>query len=90
MGDRGVLEVSYDRGGFRANTQDDGLVLLDQTAWAEIHNESRGAFGAMLRHFLACIRGDTEYRGATPEEAVESMRVACRLVEDSERPERHP
>jgi predicted dehydrogenase len=90
MGDRGVLEVSYDRGGFRANTQDDGLVLLDQSAWAEIHNESRGAFGAMLRHFLACIRGDTEYRGATPEEAMESMRVACRLVEDSQRTERRP
>jgi UDP-N-acetylglucosamine 3-dehydrogenase len=85
MGEHGVLEVSFDRGGFRSNTEEDGIALLDQTGWAEIHGEPRGAFGAMLRHFLACIRGDTEYHGATPEDAIESMRVAMRLVEASEK-----
>lgn len=84
MGEHGVLEVAFDQCGFRSNTEEDGIALLDQTGWAEIHSESRGAFGAMLRHFLACMRGDTEYKGATPENAMESMRVARRLVEASQ------
>jgi UDP-N-acetylglucosamine 3-dehydrogenase len=88
MGARGVLEVSFDRGGFRANTEEDGIALLDQTGWAEIHGEPRGAFGAMLRHFVACLHGHSKYQGATPEDAIESMRVATRLVEDSQTRER--
>ena len=48
----------------------------------------RAVFGAMLRHFIACIRGDTPYAGATPEDAIESMRIAMRLVEDAKRQER--
>jgi predicted dehydrogenase len=88
MGDRGVLEVRNDSDGFRANTEETGIVLLDQTGWAELHGEARGAFGAMLRHFLACLRGETAYAGATPQEALEAMRVACRLIADSEREER--
>ncbi len=83
MGDRGVLEVANDAGGFRANTEGDGILLLDQTGWADIHGEPRGAFGAMLRHFVACIRGEAAYRGATPDEALEGMRVARMLVEDA-------
>ena len=83
MGEGGVLEVSFDQNGFRANTEADGMAVLDQTGWAEIHGEPRGAFGAMLRHFIACIRGEAEYRGATPEEAMESMRIAMRLVDAS-------
>lgn len=83
MGDRGVLEVRFDADGFRANTEDDGYVVLDQSGWANIHDEPRGAFGAMLRHFLAAMRGDVPYAGATPEEAMESMRVACLLAEAS-------
>ena len=88
MGNRGVLEVSFDQGGFRANTEDTGIALLDQTAWADIHGEPRGAFGAMLRHFIACIRGDAAYSGATPEDAIASMRVAIRLVEASKSKDR--
>ncbi|HXG23621.1 MAG TPA: hypothetical protein VNJ09_03625, partial [Chthonomonadales bacterium] len=88
MGDRGVLELANDRGGFRANTDDAGILLLDQTGWAEIHGEPRGAFGAMLRHYMACLRGEVSYAGASPREALESMRIARRLVEDSQRPER--
>jgi len=88
MAERGVLELANDRGGFRANLEGEGILLLDQTAWADIHNEPRGAFGAMVRHFLACLRGECTYQGAKPEEAIESMRIACRLVEDSQRPER--
>jgi predicted dehydrogenase len=83
MGDRGVLEVAFDRDGFRANLEEGGILLLDQTAWDDIHGEPRGAFGAMLRHFLACLRGDTPYRGASPEEALESLRIARRLVADA-------
>ena len=71
MGARGVLEVANDSDGFRANTEATGIALLDQTGWAEIHGEPRGAFGAMLRHFTACLRGETEYRGATAAEALE-------------------
>jgi len=87
MGDRGVLEVANDRDGFRANTEESGYAVLDQTAWADIHGEARGAFGAMLRHFLACLRGETPYLGATPTEALEAMRVACRLVADARQKE---
>lgn len=84
MGQRGVLEARYDDGGFRANLDDSGILLLDQSAWADIHGEPRGAFGAMLRHFLACVRGDAEYAGTPPEEAIESMRIARRLISDAE------
>lgn len=51
---------------------------------------SLGAFGAMLRHFLACVRGEARYQGATPQEAQESLRVARWLMEDSQREERAP
>ncbi|MBM3494273.1 MAG: hypothetical protein FJX72_08130 [Armatimonadetes bacterium] len=88
MGARGVLDCANDGGGFRANTDDAGILLLDQTGWADIHGEARGAFGAMLRHYVACIRGEAEYAGTPPEQALEAMRIACRLVEDSRRPER--
>lgn len=83
MGDRGVLEVRYDDSGFRANLEDSGILLLDQSAWADIHGEPRGAFGAMLRHFLACVRGDAVYAGTPPEDAIESMRIARRLMTDA-------
>jgi predicted dehydrogenase len=88
MGEHGVLEVANDAGGFRVNADETGIVLLDQTAWADIHGEPRGAFGAMLRNFVASLRGDNEYHGATSADALEAMRVARRLVEDSERAER--
>jgi len=88
MGDGGVIEVASDRSGFRENTDQAGMMLLDQTAWAEAHHEPRGAFGAMLRHYLACIRGEAEYGGTTPEQAMESMRIACQLAQDATRPER--
>jgi predicted dehydrogenase len=87
MGDRGVLEVRMDADGFRANTEGDGQVVLDQTGWAVIHDEPRGAFGAMLRHFMAALRGDVAYAGTTPEEALESMRIACALADDARRRE---
>ena len=45
MCDRGVLEVRNDADGFRASTEDLGQVVLDQSGWATIHNEPRGAFG---------------------------------------------
>jgi predicted dehydrogenase len=83
MGDRGVLEVRFDSDGFRASTEDAGQVVLDQTGWATIHGEPRGAFGAMLRHFVKCLRGEARYGGTTPEEAMESLRVASLLVENS-------
>jgi predicted dehydrogenase len=88
MGARGVLECANDRGGFRANTDDAGILLLDQTGWADVHGEARGAFGAMLRHYVACIRGEAEYAGTPPDQALEAMRIARRLVDDSMRPER--
>ena len=87
MGDRGVLEVANDQCGFRANTADAGILLLDQTGWAEVHGEQRGAFGAMLRHFVACLRGEATYAGTTPEGAREAVQIAGRLVEDSQRRE---
>lgn len=90
MGDRGVLEVRNDSDGFRANTEETGIALLDQSAWADLHGEARGAFGAMLRHFLACLRGEAAYAGATPRQALEAMRVAHLLIADSEREERQP
>jgi len=84
MGDRGVLEVRFDSDGFRANTEETGQVVLDQTGWATIHNEPRGAFGAMLRHYVKCLSGQSTYAGTTPEEAVESMRAAVMLAENAE------
>ncbi|QEG35153.1 Gfo/Idh/MocA family protein [Bythopirellula goksoeyrii] len=83
MGDQGVLEVRFDSDGFRASTENAGQLVLDQTGWATIHDEPRGAFGAMLRHFIKCLRGESEYCGTTPEEAMESLRVATMLAEDS-------
>jgi predicted dehydrogenase len=83
MGDRGVLEVRSDSDGFRANTEGYGQVVLDQTGWSTIHGEPRGAFGAMLRHFLQCLRGEARYAGTTPDEAIESMRVAVALAADA-------
>lgn len=88
MGDGGVLEVRNDSDGFRAHTEATGLLLLDQTGWADIHGEARGAFGAMLRHFLACLRGETTYAGTPPQQALEAMRIATRLIADSQREER--
>lgn len=85
MGDRGVLEVANDRGGFRGNVESSGILLLDQTGWADIHGEPRGAFGAMLRHYVACIREEAAYAGPTPDEAIASMRVARQLVDDAAR-----
>ncbi len=85
MGAHGVLECANDAGGLRANTDGAGILLLDQTGWANIHGESRGAFGAMLRHCIACIRGETEWAGTTPEQALAAMRVACRLADDARR-----
>jgi predicted dehydrogenase len=84
MGDRGVLEVRNDSDGFQANTEETGIALLDQTGWADLYGEPRGAFGAMLRHCLACARGEASYQGATPLEALEAMRVAERLIADSQ------
>jgi predicted dehydrogenase len=89
MGEHGVLELANDHAGFRANIDKTGILLLDQTGWAEIHGEPRGAFGAMLRHYMACLRGEATYAGTSPREALEAMRIARRLVEDSQRPERH-
>ena len=66
MCDRGVLEVRNDADGFRASTEDLGQVVLDQSGWATIHNEPRGAFGAMLRHFVKCLRGETDYQRHAP------------------------
>ena len=83
MAERGVLEVANDRQGFTANTEETGILLLDQTAWADLNNEPRGAFGAMLRHFIRCVRGDTVYIGTTPEEALLSIQIAKKLIESS-------
>ena len=88
MGDHGVLEVANDQCGFRANTEDAGIGLLDQTGWATIHGEPRGAFGAMLRHYLACMRGEVQYGGPSPRDAYEAVSIARRLIDDSRRPER--
>jgi UDP-N-acetylglucosamine 3-dehydrogenase len=84
MGDKGVLEVRFDSDGFRASTEDLGQVVLDQTGWSTIHNEPRGAFGAMLRHFIACLRGDVTYQGTPPQQAMESMQAALMLVQSAE------
>jgi len=85
MGDKGVLEVRFDADGFRASTEELGQVVLDQTGWATIHAEPRGAFGAMLRHFIACLRGEATYQGTPPEQAIESMQAALMLVRSAER-----
>jgi predicted dehydrogenase len=85
MGDRGVLEVRNDADGFRANTDELAQVVLDQTGWATIHGEPRGAFGAMLRHFIACLRGEATYQGTPPEQAIASMQAALMLVESARR-----
>jgi predicted dehydrogenase len=84
MCDGGVLEVRNDGQGFMANTESSGILLLDQTGWADLHGEPRGAFGAMLRHFAACLRGETSWAGATAAEALASMAVANRLIADAE------
>ena len=85
MGDQGVLEVRNDSDGFMANTEETGLLLLDQTGWADIHGEPRGAFGAMLRHLVAVIAGRVEYVGTSPREALRSMEIAHLLIEDADR-----
>lgn len=84
MCDRGVLEVRNDADGFRANTELLGQVVLDQSGWATIHEEPRGAFGAMLRHFIKSLRGETPYLGTPPAQALESIRVALMLVRSSQ------
>ena len=84
MGDKGVLEVRFDADGFRANTEELGQVVLDQSGWATIHDEPRGAFGAMLRHFIACLRGESSYQGTPPEQAIESMQAALMLAKSAE------
>lgn len=80
MGDRGVLEVRSDADGFRVNTAASGLRVLDQSAWGEVHGDQRGAFGAMARHFVACIRGETTPKGASAEDAREATRIALELI----------
>jgi hypothetical protein len=37
----------------------------------------------MVRHFLACLRGERAPAGTTPREALASMRIARRLVADA-------
>ena len=90
MGDHGVLEIANDQCGFRVHTEESGFALVDQTAWADLHGEQRGAFGAMLRHYVACMLGEVEYGGTSPQEAYEAVRIAQRLVEDSQSPQRAP
>lgn len=85
MGDRGVLEVRNDADGLRQHTEDSGQAVIDQTAWATIHGEPRGAFGAMVRHFVACLRGERAPAGATAEDAREATRIAQRLIDDAAR-----
>lgn len=66
----------------------EGVLLLDQTAWANICDEPRGAFGAMLRHFLACLRGKSTYQGTLSRRGY-LVDTNCRhLVVDSQRLER--
>jgi predicted dehydrogenase len=83
MGDRGVLEVRNDADGFRASTEERGQVVLDQSGWATVHGEPRGAFGAMLRHYVKCLRGEAEYQGTPPAQAIESMRAALMMVQSA-------
>jgi hypothetical protein len=42
----------------------------------------------MLRHVVACLRGEIAYQGTPPRQALEAMRIANRLVADSQREER--
>lgn len=83
MGDRGVLEVRHDAMGLVVHTDDNGLCLVDQSAWDDIAGDPRGAFGAMLRHLVAVWRGERQYQGTTALEAVDAMRIANRLVADA-------
>jgi predicted dehydrogenase len=83
MGEGGVLELANDQTGARGNTVGDGLVLFDQTAWAEIHGEPRGAFGAMIRHFVACLRGEADPVGASAQDALAATRIAGMLIESA-------
>jgi len=83
MGDRGVLEVRHDAMGMVVHTDDNGLCLVDQSAWDEIAGDPRGAFGAMLRHLVAVWRDERQYQGTTAAEAVEAMRIANLLVADA-------
>jgi hypothetical protein len=39
----------------------------------------------MLRHFIACVRGEASYQGTPPEQAIESMQAALMLVKSAER-----
>lgn len=84
MGDRGVLEVRNDSDGFRINTSQSGQRAVDQSGWGEVHGDQRGAFGAMVRHFVDCIRGDAVPAGATPEDAREATRIALSLIDSAE------
>jgi predicted dehydrogenase len=80
MGEHGVLECRNDADGLQTNTDAHGLAVLDQSAWSTIHGEPRGAFGAMIRHFTACLRGDLEPRGATATDARTATQIAQRLI----------
>lgn len=84
MGARGVLEVRNDDGGFRANTEDRGILLLDQSGWANVQGEPRGAFAAMVRHIVATVRGETKWLGTTAQEALDAVRVAHSLITDAD------
>lgn len=84
MGDRGVLEVRYDSDGFRSNTDAGGLAVLDQSAWSELHGRSRGAFGAMIRHFADCMSGRCEPAGATADDARVATQIAQALIVSSD------
>ena len=88
MGEHGVLEIFNDQTGYRANIEGSGILLLDRTGWADIHGEARGAFGAMLRHLVDCLRGRARHIGPTPAEAREAVRIAKALVADAEQRER--
>lgn len=83
MGDAGVLEVRFDADGFRANSDATGLVVADQSAWSELHGRSRGAFGAMIRHFVDCMLGHAEPAGASAEDARIATRIAQQLIASS-------
>lgn len=83
MADGGVLEARNDGTGLMANTEASGLRLLDQSAWASVHGEPRGAFGAMLRHMVSVWRGERAYGGTTARQAAEAMRIADALIADA-------
>ena len=83
MGDSGVLEVRHDADGLRIHTSEVGQAVIDQTAWATIYGEPRGAFGGMVRHFVATLRGQVPPAGATAQDAREATRIAQRLIHDA-------